>query len=77
MVRNDLIQEILRLDSTDREYVRDVVMASLSDELPAQLSPEDQREILRRIEAYERHPETFQSWEQVQAQLAEHRAGRR
>jgi putative addiction module component (TIGR02574 family) len=77
MVRNDLIQEILKLDSTDREYVRDVVMASLSDELPAQLSPADQQEVLRRLEAYEKHPDTFQTWEQVQTQLAAQRAGRR
>ena len=77
MVRNDLIQEILKLASSDREYIRDVVMASLSDDLPAQLSPDDQREVLRRLEAFDNHPETFLSWEQVQCRLAEQRTGRR
>jgi hypothetical protein len=76
MVRNDLIREILGLDSTDREYIRDVVMASLSDDLPAQLSPDDQKVLLQRIDAFEKHPETFWTWEQVKAKLAEQRAGR-
>jgi hypothetical protein len=77
MVRNDLIQEILGLNSADRAYIRDVVMASLSDDLPAQLSPDDQKELLRRIDVFEKHPESFYSWEQVKTKLADQRAGRR
>jgi hypothetical protein len=77
MVRKDLIQEILELGSSDREYIRDVVMASLADDLPAQLSPNDQREVLRRLEVFEKHPESFVSWDQVKQRLAEQRAGRR
>jgi len=76
MVRNELIEEILKLDTADREYIRDVVLASLTDDLPPQLSPEDQKEILRRIEEYDTDPSKFVSWEEVKAQLAQQRAGR-
>ena len=76
MVRNELIQEILTLDTSERELIRDVVLASLSDDLPAQLSPNDQAEILRRMENFDKNPESFLSWEQVKAKLAEQRSGR-
>jgi putative addiction module component (TIGR02574 family) len=74
MVRNELIQEILQLDSADREFIRDLVSASLTDDLPPQLSPDDQAEMLRRIEQYDKDPSKFESWEQVKERLAQQRA---
>jgi putative addiction module component (TIGR02574 family) len=75
MVRNELIQEILQLDTLHREYIRDVILASLSDE-PSQLSPDEQAELQRRIEAYDKNPEGYLTWEQVKEKLAEQRARR-
>jgi putative addiction module component (TIGR02574 family) len=75
MVRKELIEQILSLDTADREYVRDVLLASLTDESP-ELTSEDQQEILRRIDAYQKKPDSFVSWEHVKAQLAKERAGR-
>ena len=77
MVRSELIQEILTLGTTDRELIRDVVLASLTDDLPPQLSPADQQEIMRRVEIYDKRRETFLSWDQVKAKLAEQRTGQR
>jgi len=77
MVKNELLEQILALPSADREQLVDVVLASLSDELPPQLGPEDQKEMLRRAEAFERHPETFVSWEEVKELLAKQRAERK
>jgi len=76
MVRNELVQQILALTTTDREYIRDVVLASLSDELPPQLSPADQKKLLRRIDSYHKNPASFLSWKKVKTQLAKQRAGR-
>jgi hypothetical protein len=75
MVRNELIEEILKLRSTDREYVRDVVLASLTDELPPQLSPADRKEVRRRIREYDKNPSSFLSWKQVKKRLAAQRPG--
>ena len=75
MVKNELISEILKLDASDREYVLDVVTASLSDDLPPQLSPDDQKEILRRIEEFDRNPEAFIPWSEIKARLAAQRQG--
>jgi putative addiction module component (TIGR02574 family) len=76
MVRNELIEEILRLDASDREYVRDVVMASLTEDLPPQLSPAEQQEVVRRVQAYDANPQSYLTWEHVKGQLAAQRAGR-
>ena len=77
MVRNELIQEILALETADLELIHDVVVARLSDDLPPKLSPEDQQEMLRRIEAYDKDPASFLSWDEVKAKLAAQRAGNR
>ena len=76
MVKNELLQQILALPVEDREHIVDVVLASISEELPPQLSPADQAEILRRAEQFDKHPETFLSWDQVKEKLARQRAER-
>lgn len=74
MVNNDLLQKILELDVDDREYVRDVIIASLSDGLPPQLGPDDIQMLLQRIKKYDEHPEELIPWEKVKALLAEQRS---
>ncbi len=77
MVRNELIEEILQLRSADREYVRDVVLASLTDDLPPQLSAVDRKKVRARISAYEKDPASFLSWKQVKKRLAAQRVDRK
>ena len=76
MTKKELIQKVLALPPSDREEVVDEVLASLSDDLPSQLSPAEQQEMLRRVKEFETHPENFVSWEEVKAQLAAQRARR-
>ena len=73
MDRDAIIREILSLSAEDRTHVADVISASLAADLPPQLSPNDLRGVLRRLEAFDAHPETFLSWEQVKSRLAEQR----
>lgn len=76
MKRNELIEEILQLDDVDRRYISDVVMASLGGDDEPQLTAEEQATILRRLEAYRSHPETFLSWDELKAKLHQHRLER-
>jgi Putative addiction module component len=73
MDRNAIIQEILSLSSADRAFIADILSASLANEFPPQLSPSEQREMLRRVEMFEKHPETFESWQSLKSKLAERR----
>jgi putative addiction module component (TIGR02574 family) len=75
MVTNELIEQILALPADDREYIA-TLLASMSDDLPPQLNPDEQKEILRRAEEAAKHPETLVTWEQVKQKLAEQRARR-
>lgn len=76
MVSNELLQKILNLDEPDREYVRNLITASLSDGLPPQLSPDDIQMLMQRIEKYDQNPDALVPWQQVKARLAEQRAKR-
>jgi len=75
MVKKELLDQILALSAEDRRFVANL-LESLDDDLPPQLSPADQKEILRRVEEAEKHPERLLSWEQVKEKLAEQRAKR-
>jgi hypothetical protein len=75
MVRKELIDEILKLDPEDREYILSLVSARLSDDLPPQLSAKDHEELLRRVERFDSHPEAFIPWEELKAKLAAQRRG--
>jgi putative addiction module component (TIGR02574 family) len=75
MVKKELLEQILALPPSDRQYIADL-LASFEDNLPPQLGPEEQQEMLRRVEEFEKHPETFLSWEQVKEKLAQQRAER-
>jgi hypothetical protein len=76
MVRNELIEEIFRLDASDREYLRDVVIASLAENLSPQLSQVEHGEEMRRVEAYDANPQSFVSWDHLKGQIASQRADR-
>jgi putative addiction module component (TIGR02574 family) len=69
MGKQELIDEIMKLDVADREHIYGVLSVSLADELSPQLSAEDQQEILRRVERFDKNPETFIPWDQVKANL--------
>ncbi|MGN6369574.1 MAG: addiction module protein [Phycisphaerae bacterium] len=77
MVKSDLVAEVLKLDPTEREYLRDVLNASLEKDVPCELTAEEQATILRRLEDYRKNPDSFLSWDQVKAQLAEQRNRKR
>jgi hypothetical protein len=53
-----------------------MIAASLANDLPTELSSCDPREVFRRLEEFDSHPENFQSWEQVKSRLAQQRVGR-
>jgi putative addiction module component (TIGR02574 family) len=76
MVKNDLLQQILSLSARDRERIVDVVQASLAHDLPPQLSESEQKELLRRVSLYRKHPERLLTVKQVKARLAKQRAVR-
>ena len=71
MDRDAIIREVLSLPAADRQFVANVIAASLAGGSP--LTPADRNELLRRIKMYEEHPETFETWESVKAKLAERR----
>lgn len=73
MDRDTIIREILSLPTAERAFIVDLISASFADGLPPQLNPADHREMLHRIEMYEKHPETFESWDSVKGKLAERR----
>jgi len=75
MVRNELIEEILSMPSADRQYVRDVVLASLANDLPSQLSAAERKKVMRRLAAYDKNPSTYLTWKQMKKQLGEQREG--
>jgi putative addiction module component (TIGR02574 family) len=72
MVKEELLEQILALPPADRLYILHL-LESLGDDLPPQLNPDDQKEMLKRVDEARKHPERMLTWEQVKEKLAAQR----
>ena len=74
MTMKDLISEVLKLNPDERRYVGDLALSSLGEGDRSWLTAAEQQHISERLQAYEKNPTSFLSWDDVKAQLAKQRA---
>ena len=63
------IDELRSLSVDDRLRVVEAVWDSIGDDTPVDLSPEQRKELDRRIDAYEAAPDDLLTWKQVLERL--------
>ena len=63
------LAELTSLPVADRLRVMESLWLSIDADAPVSVSPEQRAEIDRRIEAHERNPDEFLTWDEVLDQL--------
>jgi putative addiction module component (TIGR02574 family) len=66
---NETLSELSALPVPDRLRIVESLWNSIDSEIPIELSPEQQAEIDRRLDAHRDHPSELLTWEQVLDQL--------
>ena len=65
------LSELTALPVPDRLHVLETLWDSIDAETPVELSPAEQSEINRRLDAHEANPDELLTWDQVLDQLRE------
>jgi len=70
MNRQDLVNEILKLSTEDRVWLVEEIWQSLEEEeQDLVLSPEQRKELARRMEEFKKNPTAGCTWEEFVAQV--------